>query len=197
MASGSVRQAGAARLFVAVPASRAVKEAASRLIQGARRTGADVKWVEDHNLHITLKFLGDVERDMIPEVVRRVTEVCSQCKPFDVTFSGVGAFPGSGPPRVLWLAASDLGRSLSSLAARMDQELSTMGFAREPGKFQAHLTLGRARSSRGVDEALACLRALGEGLSVPMKVSEVHVIESVLSRLGPAYRVLASVPIGP
>lgn len=196
MASGSVREAGAARLFVAVPVSRAVKEAASRLIQGARRTGADVKWVEDHNLHITLKFLGDVERDRIPEVIRRVAQVCSQGAPFDVTFSGVGAFPASGPPRVLWLSASDPGQGLSSLAAGLDLELSEMGFAREPGIFQAHLTLGRARSPRGVGEAVARLRALGEGLSVSMRVSEVQVIESVLSPSGPTYTVLASVPIG-
>lgn len=196
MVSESARDAGAARLFVAVPASRAVKEAAYRLIQGARRTGADVKWVEDHNLHITLKFLGDVERGNIPEVVRRVEEVCSKGAPFDVTFSGVGAFPASGPPRVLWLSVSDPWQGLVSLAAGLDLELSKMGFAREPGKFQAHLTLGRVRSARGVAEAVERLRALGEGLSVPMRVAEVQVIESVLSRSGPAYTTVASVSIG-
>jgi len=144
------------RLFIAVelePSVRREAAAAGVRLAAALRRGlpggrADVSWVRPDNLHLTLRFLGEVEESEALALVRRFPEPFA-VEPFEIELCGVGMFPSSGSPRVVWIGMTVGREELSALAAQVDNRLASWGFARETRPFQAHLTLGRCRQPLG------------------------------------------------
>ena len=95
------------RTFVAVEMDVAIRKAAAGLIEKFRAAGAGVGWVAPENMHLTLKFLGDVGVEDIPNVCEAVREAAAGAAPFTLQVSGAGAFPNLSRPRVIWLGASE------------------------------------------------------------------------------------------
>ena len=144
------------RLFVAVelePSLRRDAAAAGARLAAALRRGmpggrADISWVPPDNLHLTLRFLGEVEEARAIALADRFPQPIA-VDPFEIELAGVGVFPPSGSPRVVWIGVT-LGReALTSLAAQVEERLASWGFGREARPFQAHLTLGRCRQPLG------------------------------------------------
>ncbi|MDR5697893.1 MAG: RNA 2',3'-cyclic phosphodiesterase, partial [Armatimonadota bacterium] len=145
------------RLFVAIPLDPALRPAAQRvrdeIVRLCPEAATGVKWVEPHNLHFTLKFLGEVPDAKVPEVAASLGRL-RECEAFEIRIEGVGAFPTSSSPRVVWVGVFEGADRLTALAARAEEILAEVGFAREARPFSAHLTLGRARERR----RLPCLK---------------------------------------
>jgi len=118
------------RLFVAVMLPGTVREALGRLTGELAVTGTQVRWVKPRNIHLTLKFLGDVEEEKSRVVVETVKRACRGNMPFEFTVEGVGAFPSARKPRVIWVGVN---RSvpLAALHERLEQEFKTTGFPPE------------------------------------------------------------------
>jgi len=187
------------RLFVAVELPALVRRDLGALVERLRHTRADVKWVEQENMHLTLKFLGEVESDRLAPVQDALRQAAGRVAPFRFTLGALGAFPSPRNPRVIWVGVCQGQPQLASLAAEVERQLLPLGFAKEERPFTAHLTLGRLRSpspkgSTGPRDLCAALAAE----SVPphtVAVDGFVLFQSVLRGRGPVYTPLSAFPL--
>jgi 2'-5' RNA ligase len=183
------------RLFVAVnldpSLGPAVEEVRRRLLEAWPQGAHLVKWVEPHNLHLTLKFLGPVAASRASRVAEALRAIESAA-PFDLHLLGLGAFPRPRGARVLWVGVREGSDELGHLARRVEEVLEPLGFGREERPFSAHLTIGRLRTPAYHPELEA---ALNQNSRVEIGCQRVHLVELVESRLrpaGPVYTVVRS-----
>jgi len=154
--------------------------------------GADFKWVNPANMHLTLKFLGDVEPERIAAISAAAGEAIGRFAPFSVRLSGAGAFPSVSRPRVVWVGVGDGAAELGRLAAAVDEALGGIGCERERRRFSAHLTLGRRRSGKNLDELSETLARHRDYAGPAIPVSRVVLFSSVLRPTGPIYTPLST-----
>jgi len=183
------------RSFIAVSvppeAARNLRTAQDRL----RQADPGIKWVDPENFHITLKFLGNVDRRLLTDLWHVVGEALNGTRPFTMHFRGLGAFPNAARPRVVWAGISDGASELTQLATRIEEACAQHGFEREQRAFRAHLTLGRARRP-GPSPALASLLAeLAEEDLGEAEVDRALLMKSELARRGAIYSVLEQKPL--
>ena len=133
------------RSFIAVPLAPEIRRGAVRLINRIRHEGDGIKWVPTDNLHLTLKFLGEVDNTEVPRVCDVISGVTERFEPFELTFSGTGGFPDTDRPRVLWVGIQEDTDSLVQMVGLLEKELAQLGFKPEPRDHRPHLTLGRTR----------------------------------------------------
>ena len=177
------------RAFVAVfPPPEVQKAAVARALETVRNLAGDrsddkVRWTRPENVHLTLKFLGDVREEALGDLYAILEEVCAKHAPFDAGLAGLGAFPSAQRARILWAgvdAGSDL---LRSLAADLDAALASLSFEREERAYTPHLTLGRIRGQ----PASFDLPPVAEE-SLGFRVRHVEFMESKLTSEGSVYR---------
>jgi 2'-5' RNA ligase len=176
------------RAFLAIRCPEELKE---DLISAQKKIAAlgDMKLVEPENLHMTVKFLGDVDERRLEEVIEALGPI-SQQKRFCMSLSGIGVFPNPSHARVVWAGASDGKEEAVQLQAAVDNRLHAIGFPREE-RFHAHFTLARVKS---VDkEKMRKLLAEYEKNEFgSFTVDSIDLMESRLSPDGPTYSILKS-----
>lgn len=178
----------AVRSFIALDLPQSVERAlgdVSRLLSG---TLAAVRWVKPANIHLTLKFLGDVEEDRLPDVRQAIDRVGAAFGPIQLGLDAVGTFPSRGRARIIWVGLSgDLDR-LNRMQVEIDSAVSECGFEPESRPFRPHLTLGRSRST-------TVLLPDVDGVVSPIvfEASRLRLIRSDLGRGGARYSDLHSV----
>ena len=182
------------RTFIAINIPDDVRAAIGEFQGTLREHRADVKWVRPESIHITLKFLGDVEATRIKKIARSIDETVKDVEPFAVSVQGVGTFPNDRRPRVLWVGVRTGADILSDVAARIDGALSGLGFQKEKRRYSAHLTLGRVRSTKGIEAVVRGMRDLGFETK-QFDVAEIDVMKSVLQRTGAVYSVLERIKL--
>lgn len=185
------------RTFVAVEINGPIRARAGELIAALAGTSADVKWVEPHNLHLTLKFLGDVhEREMV-EVCRAVSQGAARVSPFELEVRGVGAFPNAARPRTVWLGASEGAQQMIALHDRIEEKLAELGYREEHRRFQTHVTIGRVRGAGlGIAELGERIQRQADALVGRMTVDKATVFSSTLTPQGPVYEVVGTARLG-
>jgi 2'-5' RNA ligase len=114
----------------------------------------DVRWVRPENVHLTLKFLGDVSKDALGRVAEALERVRGRHEPFEAEPSGFGAFPSARRARILWAGIGEGSEPLRALAEDVEASLEPLGFGPEDRAYMAHLTLGRARGHPVVLETI-------------------------------------------
>jgi RNA 2',3'-cyclic 3'-phosphodiesterase len=178
----------AVRAFVALPLSAGLKRYLVQVQDRLKGTAAEVRWVESVNMHITLKFFGEVERSRLADADMALRESLSQTPAFQLALNGVGAFPSLRSPRVLWVGISEGRGPLTELHRRLDAALGRQGFPMDARPFQPHLTLGRLTSGRNL-EGLAKLLSGECQTKIPAQdmITTVLLVQSVLSPRGPVY----------
>jgi 2'-5' RNA ligase len=181
---------------VAVLLDAPVRAALGAEIDRLRPLGRGVAWVAPENLHLTLKFLGEVEEGRTAELTGSLTGAVAGLAPFEAVIEGLGGFPTPTRPRVLWAGVTASGEALGRLAARVEAALAALGFAREGRPFSAHVTLGRVRLPRR-NPALSAALAAGAARSFGTSpVGRVSLMRSELSPRGARYTELAALPLG-
>ncbi len=143
------------RTFIAIELGEGEHRALGKLQEQLKgeRAAKYVRWVAPDNIHLTLKFLGGVEGGMIPAVERALVDACSGITPFHLTLGGLGAFPNTRRPNVIWVGIGGDVEKTTRLAEQIDGACQSLGFAREARPFSPHLTLGRVkRDSRPADQ---------------------------------------------
>lgn len=166
-----------------------------RLLAGLRALQAPLRVVRPENLHITLKFLGDVEEGLAPSVAEVMEEAAEGVSPFAVTLQGTGAFPHLGRPRVLWVGIKG-GEPLVSMAQRLEERLEGMGFARERRGFSPHLTVARVKGGRGREEIVRVAEGHREEVFGEQRVETLRLKRSDLTPQGARYHDLATASLG-
>ena len=183
------------RAFVAVNLDEALR---ARLADAQRRlkeSGADVKWTDSRGLHVTLKFLGEVEEGRIPQIGGAIRQALEGCGAFRLRLQGAGSFPSGTAPRVIWVASTEGEERLAEMAARVEEALEAMGFAREKRAFTAHITLGRVRSPRGREGLVEGVAALSGEAFGEMTVEQAALMMSQLTPKGALYTPLQEFPL--
>lgn len=167
-------------------------------MQDLRQPKDSIKWVPEDNLHLTLKFLGDVIDREVPTVCRAIRQVCQSVPPFRMEFAGTGGFPTNERPRVIWAGIVDGGECLATLVTRLETALAELGFKPEARDYRPHLTLGRAKSNLRCASAEVVdrlQRNANRKLGV-MVADQVKLIASFLDREGPTYNVMDTIWLG-
>ncbi len=183
------------RAFVAVELPAEVRSRLAALNRQLAESQADVKWVEAQNLHVTMRFLGEMSEKPLEEVRRRLEAIGRAAPVCEAQLSQPGAFPSIRSPRVIWMGLGAGAKALARIAARIDKELRSLGIAPEARAFVAHVTLGRVRSSRRLDQLSRRLTEASWSPPGPFVVDHVTLFESRLSSAGPAYVPLARLPL--
>jgi 2'-5' RNA ligase len=181
------------RTFIAVGVDKAVRDKALALQQALARSGAEVKWVEPENMHVTLLFLGEVDERDLPDVCRVVADAAARHAPFPMAVGGAGAFPNARRPRTLWVGVGEGARELAALHDDLEGPLLDLGcYRREERQYTPHLTLGRVKGDHpGGDQLAAALAKHAAWQCGEVPVREVLVMSSELHPEGPVYTVMS------
>jgi 2'-5' RNA ligase len=177
------------RSFVSILLTDTLREAAASAIERLRPLGRAVAWVPPQNLHVTLQFLGDQSEDRLAEAEAALEEAVGSSAPIDVTFHGIGAFPGLVRPRILWVGIAHGALEVRALQARVSDALAARGFPREERPWHPHLTIGRVfddrrwRRDAGPELQSALARAAATSFGT-QRVTEVALMRSDLSAAG-------------
>jgi 2'-5' RNA ligase len=185
-----------ARLFFGLPVPPDLRPPILELAADLRRSGVTASWVPGENLHVTVKFLGEIAAARIPELVELARGEAAAVPAFDVTLAGAGTFPGPRHPRVLWIGGRASSDGPSELASRIDALARRFGVAPEERPFRLHCTLGRVRPDARVPPALA--DALKLHAATPLGSYRCDALVLFESRLGggPArYSAVATLPL--
>jgi 2'-5' RNA ligase len=183
------------RTFIAVDLGKAIRDRAAALQEKLGRTGVEVKWVEQDNLHVTLLFLGEVDDRQVAEVCRIVGDRTAQRGAFPMSIEGVGSFPNPRRPRIIWIGVGTGASELCDLHDDLERPLTKLGYRREERKYTPHITIGRVRSEAPADALSAQLAKNGGWKGGETLVNEVCVMGSELTPQGPVYTVLSRAPL--
>lgn len=156
-------------------------------VAALRAVAGDIAWVAADNFHLTLKFLGEVPAAGLPEIEAALGAAVAPAEPFTLGVRGLGAFPSPERARVIWAGTAEGAGGATSLAARVDEALERLGFAREPRPFTPHVTLGRAREPRRRPALAAALAAGASREFGRVAVARVSLMQSALAPRGARY----------
>ena len=178
------------RLFIAAEIDPALKQAIHTIQQYLKKSDSDVKWVHSENIHITLKFLGDVDETRTQRIITDLKKTLSALKPFEVQVGKVGGFPDLARPRVLWIGLEDNQNLLEKLAEEVEKTLEPLGFEKEGKKFSTHLTIGRVRSNANLLKLKELLKAVLVPEDLRQSIQRISLFKSTLTSAGPIYEPL-------
>ncbi len=182
------------RAFLAVDLPSSVRTQVFQSIAPLReRLDRKVRWVPADNLHLTLKYLGDVEHERLPRLLELSTARLAGLPAFETVLGGLAAVPNARSTRVIWFDVGAGSRELARLARKLDAAASKIDVPRERRVFRAHLTVGRLREPAEVPLAGFVLREDAGRLSFWAR--EVVLYESRLSSTGSTYVPLAHLPL--
>ena len=188
------------RLFIAIDLPPSIKEQVARLQDVLKKQSFPLRLEASSKLHLTLKFLGAVEDETVPEIISAIKDCCVRSKQFRVKPAKLGVFPDISRPRVLWLGMEEDENILSTLSLNLDKSFTPLGFAPESA-FHAHVTLGRFNNhlSRGQKEQLAVLLSHKPPIFIDnFSAEKVSLYQSVLGQGGSQYTILKEflLPLG-
>jgi 2'-5' RNA ligase len=182
------------RTFIAVELPEEIKRQIEQLQAPLKNTDAFVSWVKPKNIHVTLKFLGEVPEEKIDEVFSAVRRALEGAREFTMSLKGMGGFPNLKRPRVIWVGAGSGGEELSQMAKRIEEEMEEVGFPREKRRFSAHFTIGRVKSPKNIEKLTELVESTNFQTE-EIEVNEVVVMRSQLHSAGAIYTALEKVPL--
>lgn len=183
------------RSFIAIELPETAKSALAELQQDLKKTGADIRWVKAENIHLTLKFLGNIEEEIIGRIVQVIKGACKKFESFDLEIKGIGVFPNVKSPRVIWVSVNG-NITVAGIQREIEMGLSPLGFERENRKFSPHLTLGRFRSSQGKRPFMDKVELLKDSSYGMIDVRSVSLMRSDLGPAGARYTKIAEISLG-
>jgi len=188
------------RSFIAIDLPAGVRAELTSLEEKLKtRRHPFVKWVDPESMHLTLKFLGNVAADSIPQIVGAVSRVAEMHSPFKLQVADTGAFPNWQRPQVVWVGVGGELDRLNSLQKGLESVLSPLGFPPESRPFSAHLTLGRLRDRVTPDDRrrfAEFAQTVEFKTSLSFEVNAIRLMKSQLTPAGPVYSELAVARLG-
>lgn len=178
------------RSFIAIELPDKIKTFLSCLQEKLKRTASDVKWVEPRNIHLTLKFLGEIPESKLPEITAAVQDIAQTKSSFVMRLAFLGAFPNIKSCRVIWVGIDKGDTESKEIALAMEEKLQKSGIPGEERKFSSHITLGRARGAKNRQGLIELLDTLAGSLSrenLEFEVKKLTLFKSTLTPQGPVY----------
>ena len=189
------------RAFIAVDVFQQARDSLAEVTRSLREAGvSQVRWARPEGIHLTLKFLGEIDPNLVDSVLGAMDRAIVGSAPFTLALSGIGAFPNLNAPRVVWVGLNGDLDALRMLQERIDEEVHlAIGFPKEARVFTPHLTLGRMRDNISGEErrrAGKAMTGVDWEAAVSWQVNEVHLMRSTLAPSGAVYDVLGASTAG-
>lgn len=181
------------RVFIALPTSQETKALITGLQSQLKDSQADVRWEQPDKFHITLKFLGDCEQEMIPPLQSRLQLPLGEIRLFDVVYQSLGGFPDSHHPRIVWIGTAE-NPAINDLQSQIEDVCTQFGFKKEDRAFHPHITLGRVKDSRNLQRLTERLKTITFE-PIHERCVEVHLMRSEMKPTGSIYTILHSIPL--
>ena len=185
----------AIRTFIAMNLDTSLHGPIAKLIEKLSPSGASVKWVVPHNVHVTLKFLGNMEESLLPDVYAACERAAIGSEPIDLEIRTLGCFPNLNRPRVVWLGIEQRWDAVKQLQKKVERELELIGFPKEERKFKAHLTIGRVKAQKGIAGLRQLIEEEQNIVIGSMRAEKFSVMKSKTMPAGPIYNELKAVPL--
>jgi RNA 2',3'-cyclic 3'-phosphodiesterase len=187
------------RSFIAIELPAEIQEAIARSTAGLQKALPKplVRWVVSRNIHLTLKFLGDVSPVNLEQLAEALKVEVSKHEPFDLSAGGIGAFPNTRQARVIWIGL-EAQSGAATLQHCVEGVASRLGYPPEERPFSPHLTIGRVGQTGSAAELKSirtALEACQVGALGTVKVETVHIFKSDLQPAGSVYTPLYSLPL--
>jgi RNA 2',3'-cyclic 3'-phosphodiesterase len=172
------------RLFIAIEihASKKIKD----LINEVEKTGINAKLVEPENLHLTLKFLGDTDKELTGKIEETIKKSVADIKPFEIILKNIGVFPNQDYIKVVWIGVENI-EILKDIAEKIDTKLQKIGFKKEKRPFSAHLTIARVKSAKNKEKLIQLINKYQNIELQKIKIDKITIKQSTLTPKGPIY----------
>src|SRR5712692_5342197 len=181
------------RTFISIDLEdRQILSRIASILSSLQALGGDLKPVERENIHLTLKFLGNVSTHRLAEVKSSLKQLTFPA--FTAEIKGAGAFPNLNHMNVIWVGVNEGWSQVEQIYEQVEKLLSSLGFRRENRPFSPHITIARIRSGRNREEIANFLRRLSEESFGTITLDRVRLKQRILSRSGPKYSTLLEVP---
>jgi 2'-5' RNA ligase len=186
------------RIFIAIEISAEARNEANSYLENLKKDFGDLRvgWERAEKLHLTLKFIGDVEESQLSKVIESVEKTAVKFEKFNISLEGTGVFPKPKNARILWIGFKDKGNYLLKIFEILEAELNKIGFAKESKRFHPHLTIARLKEPEKARKLVE--KHLNESFEeIEFEVSEITIYESQLLPTGSKYQKIKSIPLAP
>jgi 2'-5' RNA ligase len=180
------------RAFIAISLPPQARDLALQVQERFRECGASLSWVQTQNVHLTIKFLGNIPEEKIGPIGMAIEKAIGETRPFAVEINEMGVFPNIQFPRVIWMGVDEPTHTLINLENRISEEMEIIGFPREEKKFTPHITLGRVKSHKGKNKLIEIIHSQRMLYCDKILVADVKLYKSELKPSGAVHSVLAS-----
>ncbi len=180
------------RTFLALELPEEVKKEILEIQRRLVIKDAKIRWVSKENTHLTLKFLGGVEENLMPEIYETIDRATKSFNSFHLNLSNAGLFPDRGRPKIIWAGIRGQTSDLESLAENCDAAMHRIGFERENRKFKPHVTIARIKSLSDAEDLSRRLNDL-EVDPIEFEAAKINIIKSDLTSSGAVYTLLNSI----
>jgi len=181
------------RTFIAIGLPQEIKDALACLQNKLKQSGADIRWVEPQNIHLTLKFLGERDDKKLEKIKQILEEVAKNISPFRIRLFSLGAFPKINFPKVIWVGIDKGDNETIEIAKELEERIAQLGIPKEDRPFSSHITIGRMKSPLNRERLIQNLQELENSLgeqNLEFVVTKITLFKSTLTPKGPIYEVL-------
>ena len=181
------------RAFIAVPLNPTLRQVIVKAQTALKPLDMDVKWVEPDNIHLTLKFLGDIVPKDVTQIKTAMSDLYKNVKAVKTRVQVLGAFPDSRHPRVIWMSLDDTHSQIAGLALLLKNGLAKIGHPKDSRTFKAHITLGRVRSPKNTSTFTRVIHDYRLDKDREELLNRIILFKSTLTPHGPIYEPLHTV----
>lgn len=181
------------RTFIAIELPQEIRNSLASLQEQLRSSGADVKWVAPVNIHLTLKFLGEIDEKKLDEVSKIIDDIAKNKTTFAIRITSLGAFPKINYPRVIWVGIDKGDMETKEIANDLEEAIAKIGIPKEDRPFSSHITIGRLRSPQNRERLVKELNKLVDDFgkqNLEFSVTKITFFKSTLTPKGPIYDIL-------
>ena len=183
------------RAFIGIDIDEAVRQKLATAQGQLAATGAQLKLVEPPNIHVTMKFLGEVPEDKISTIADALRKAVAGAGQFNINVRGIGVFPNLHYIRIVWAGVAEGRDEIIGLQQKIDSELGPLGFRSERG-FVPHLTIARVKTARQKEQLAAFVKEMSDAEFGVTRAQAVELKQSKLTPKGPVYTTLTRVELG-
>lgn len=181
------------RTFIAIEIPGEIQEKIGELQNRLKGIGGKISWTKPANIHLTLKFLGDTDEEVVDEIAAELQQAVLTTTAFKIAVKGTGVFPSFKRPRVIWVGAESAGDELRQLAEQVEICMENFGFEKENRPYSAHLTLGRVKDVNGIQPVMDKLKNFYDIELGSFVATSFYLIKSELHRNGSIYTPLKKI----
>ncbi len=181
------------RAFIAISLPQEIKDSLSEIQKELKKSKADVKWVKPDNIHLTLKFLGEIPEAKSAEISKVIENIAQETNAFVLSLSTLGTFPPGRSPHIIWAGLNKGDKETKELTNRLEKNLEDLGFPLEERSFTSHITIARVKSAVNIDKLNDSLGIAKQALALKPQeclAKSLGFFKSSLTSTGPIYETL-------